>query len=112
MPSHSWTVNLSPEADEDLLEIWGYLAQEASARVADRQLREIDEACAMLKAWPYSGRKRDELIAGMRSVPVHPYILFYRIEAEAIEIIRILHGRRDIVSIFADPPAVKRRSDT
>jgi toxin ParE1/3/4 len=102
MPNHSRTVNLSPEADEDLLEIWGYLAREASQQIADRQLQEIDEACAMLKSWPYVGRKRDELLAGMRSVPIPPYILFYRIEAGTVEIVRILHGRRDIVSIFAD----------
>jgi len=66
----------------------------------------------MLRSWPYSGRKRDELLAGMRSVPIHPYILFYRIEANAVEIVRILHDRRDIASIFANSPAVKSRSDT
>jgi toxin ParE1/3/4 len=105
------TVNLSPEADEDLIDIWGYLAREASERVADRQLHDIDAACERLKAWPYSGRQRDELLTGMRSVPIHPYIVFYRIQGDAVEIVRVLHGRRDIASIFANSPTIKNRSD-
>jgi len=112
MPKRKWTVNLSREADEDLIEIWGYLAREASEPVADRQLLEIDAACARLKAWPYSGRKRDELLAGMRSVPIHPYVLFYRIRGDALEIVRVLHGRRDIASIFASSPRIKNRRNT
>ena len=112
MPSRKRTVHLSPEADEDLIEIWGYLAREASERVADRQLHEIDVACARLKAWPNSGRRRDELLTGMRSVPSRPYVIFYRIQDDAVEIVRVLHGRRDIASIFADGSTLKKRSDT
>jgi toxin ParE1/3/4 len=112
MASRRWIVNLSPEADEDLIEIWGYLAREASERVADRQLQQIDATCARLKAWPYSGRKRDDLLAGMRSVPIRPYVLFYRIHGDAVEIVRVLHGRRNIASIFTNRPSVKKRSDT
>jgi toxin ParE1/3/4 len=112
MPSRRRTFHLSPEADEDLIQIWGYLSREVSERVADRQLREIDTACAMRKAWPYSGRRRDELLAGMRSVLVHPYVMFYRIQGDAIEVVRVLHGRRDIASIFKNSPVIKKRSDT
>jgi toxin ParE1/3/4 len=109
MPSHSLPIIVSPEADEDLVEIWGYLARQASVRVADRQLNEIDAACETLKAWPYSGRKRDELLTGMRSVPVHPYVVFYRVRNDGIEIVRVLHGRRDVASIFAERSGVKNR---
>jgi len=101
MPNRKRPISLSPEADEDLIEIWGYLAREASERVADRQLHEIDVACSRLNAWPYSRRKRDDLLPGMRSVPVHSYVVFYRIRDDAVEIVRVLHGRRDIAAIFA-----------
>jgi plasmid stabilization system protein ParE len=47
----------------------------------------------------------------MRSVPIHPYIVFYRIQGDAVEIVRVLHGRRDIASIFANSPTIKNRSD-
>jgi plasmid stabilization system protein ParE len=48
----------------------------------------------------------------MRSVPVHPYVVFYRIQGDAVEIVRILYGRRDIAAIFAISPTIKNRSDT
>jgi toxin ParE1/3/4 len=111
MPSNSLPIILSPEADEDLIEIWSYLAQQASDRVADRQLSEIETVCSTLETWPHSGRKRDELLAGVRSVPVHPYVVFYRIRDEAIEIVRVVHGRRDIVSIFAMVSGTKGHPD-
>ena len=108
MPNRKRPISLSPEADEDLIEIWGYLAREASERVADRQLHEIDATCSRLNVWPYSGRKRDDLLPGMRSVPVHPYVMFYRIRDDVIEIVRVLHGRRDIAAIFAKNSINKR----
>ena len=33
MPNRKRPISLSPEAEEDLIEIWGYLAREASERV-------------------------------------------------------------------------------
>jgi toxin ParE1/3/4 len=112
MPSRRLPIALSPEADEDLIEIWGYLAREASDQVADRQLHEIETVCATLRDWPYSGRKRDELLAGMRSVSVRPYAAFYRVRDDAIEIVRVLHGRRDIASIFSGSSDIKNPFDT
>jgi toxin ParE1/3/4 len=104
-------VSLSPEADGDLVEIWDYLASEATEDAADRQLRQFEAAFERLQSWPHSGRKRDELAPGMRSVPVHQYIIFYRIHADAVEVVRILHGRRDIASILTNNPTSKHRSD-
>jgi len=46
-------------------------------------------------------RTRDELLPGLRSALADPNILFYRVRKDAVEIIRVLHGRRDIASIFA-----------
>jgi toxin ParE1/3/4 len=106
--NNKWTLDLSHEADEDLVDIWDYLASEASEEVANRQLHQFDAAFEKLQSWPYLGRKRDELSAGLRSVPVHQYIVFYRIHADVIEVARILHGRRDFASILANP---KQRSD-
>src|ERR1700731_316876 len=101
MPSPRLPIIWSPEADEDLIGIWGYLAGEASEQVADNQLLSIEKACTMLEAWPHSGRPRDELLPGVRSVPVHPPVVFYRVRDNAIEIARVLHGHRDIDAIFA-----------
>src|ERR1700693_4832937 len=94
-------VDWSPEAEHDLLAVWNYLAREASPDVADEQLRSLDRACEALAQWPHSGRARDELFRGVRSIAVEAYVVFYRVEDSAIEIIRGLHERRDVDAIFS-----------
>ena len=103
MPSAELAVVWSPEAEEDLIEIWGYLADRASPQIADTQLTAIEAACAKLEHWPYSGRQRDALLPGLRSVLASPYVIFYRVRDGAVEIVRVLHGRRDLDAIFAVP---------
>ena len=93
----------SPEAEHDLFEIWNYWARETSQSNADNLLREIDRVCTRLRDWPYSGRKRDELVAGLRSAAAHPNVIFYRLRDERVEIVRVLDGRRDIDAIFSEP---------
>jgi len=53
--------------------------------------------------WPASlgqGGRREELAPGIQSFPLGHYIIFYRAVASAIEIVRVLHGARDIENIF------------
>ena len=35
-------------------------------------------------------------------VLVHPYVIFFHVAASSVEIVRVLHQRRDLESIFAD----------
>jgi len=55
----------------------------------------------MLSQFLDMGRKRDYLLAGLRSFPVQPHIIFYTKVADSIDIIRILHQSRDINSQFS-----------
>ena len=103
MPSAELPIVWSPEAEEDLFEIWSYLADRASPQIADAQLNAIENACAKLGHWPYSGRQRDALLPGLRSVLASPYVVFYRVRDDAVDIVRVLHGRRDLGAIFSDP---------
>jgi len=45
---------------------------------------------------PEMGRRREELAMHLRSFPVGRYIIFYRSMQEGIEIVRVLHGARDL----------------
>ena len=70
-------------------------------RVARSLLREIHRVATRVAASPLSWRARDELIPGLRSAVARPYTVFYRIRNEHIDIVRILHERRDFPAIFA-----------
>lgn len=93
---------LKPQAETDLVEIWVYIAQD-NPTAADELLNIIDDKCITLSESPLIGKARDELVPGVRSFPVGNYVLFYQLienGEDGIEIIRVLHGARDIDSLF------------
>ncbi len=89
----------TPRARSDLAEIWDYIADDSEER-ADAFIDTIDQKLRALAARPGMGRFRDELVDGLRSFPVGRYVIFYRTLPEAIEIVRVLHGARDLDSFF------------
>jgi toxin ParE1/3/4 len=90
----------SPEADKDMLDIWAYYARVASPEIADNLLREIDRIGDGIGENPLLSRQRDDLLPGLRSFIVRPHVIFFRIGDGAVEVVRVLHGRRDFPTIF------------
>jgi toxin ParE1/3/4 len=90
---------LSQQAEKDLEDLWIYLAQQDEIG-ADRQVARLLDRFPMLAQFPNMGRQRNELLTGLRSFPVKPYIIFYIILPERVEIVRILHQSRDIEGQF------------
>lgn len=89
----------TPRAARDILEIGSHIAQD-SGRAADRLLRSIDAKLKLLARSPKLGRRREELAPDLRSFPVAPYVVFYRHIHGGVQIIRVLHGARDITAEF------------
>ena len=92
-------VRISPRARSDLIEIWSYIADDSVAS-ADAFINKLYETIQVLAKQSGSGRHREELAPGILSFPFGRYIIFYRASQGAIEIVRILHGARDIQTIF------------
>jgi toxin ParE1/3/4 len=46
------------------------------------------------------GCPREEFAPNLRSAHVGKYTIFYRPEDEGIEVIRVLHGARDLPKLF------------
>lgn len=87
------------KAHLDLVQIAIYL-NERNPSAADRLLETIDERCLQLSNFPEIGRLREELAPNLRSFPVRNYVIFYRPMSDGIQLIRILHGARDIPKLF------------
>ena len=49
---------------------------------------------------PEVGRQRPDLAPNLRSLPAGNYVIFYRPIPDGIQLIRVLHGARDIPAIF------------
>jgi toxin ParE1/3/4 len=82
------------------LDIWAYYARVAPLEIADNLLREVDRVGERIGENPLLSRQRDELLPGLRSVIVRPQVIFFRIRDSALEVVRVLHGRRDLPAIF------------
>jgi len=93
---------LTPRANADLGEIWIFIAADNPAQ-ADNFIDLIDEKFQNLTRQPGLGRRREELVAGLRSFPVGRYVIFYLQVQDCLQIARILHGARDLDAVFADP---------
>jgi toxin ParE1/3/4 len=92
----------APRAKRDLVDIWKYFANAASAEIAGNMLRELDRAAKRLANYPFSGRPREDVLPGLRSLLVHPHSIIYRVAGSTIEIVRILHERRDVSAALTD----------
>ena len=86
-------------AEQDLLEIWLYIAKD-SPDAADRFLDRLGEACELLAASPEIGRRRADLAPSLRSFPVGRYVIFYRSSESGIQVVRVLSAYRDINPLF------------
>ena len=85
---------LSALAEQDLEEIWSYVAEDASPDTADRLLDAIIERFELLVEQPRMGRLRPEFGEGVRSFTVEKHVIYYRYDREVL-IARVLNGRRD-----------------
>jgi toxin ParE1/3/4 len=60
----------------------------------------MNEKLILLSESPQMGNLCDELAPLLRSFPVGKYLLFYRPVVGGIELVRIVHGARDIQNLF------------
>lgn len=92
-------VKVAASAEEDLKGIWAYIA-EHNPGAANNLIKEIIRRFAILRDHPHMGREQDKLLVNLRSFVVKNYVIFYQPIEGGIEILRILHGSRNIESIF------------
>ena len=92
-------VTRRPLAETDILEIWDYLADD-SLGAADRWVDRLDEQFRVLATQPMMGRVRDELAPGVRSFLFGRHVIFYVPLDDGIDVVRVLHGARDIDAVF------------
>jgi len=85
--------HLSAEAEQDLETIGDHIAQDNPGR-ARSFLRELREKCLGLSEHP----ERSPLVPRFKGMGVRPrrrhgnYLIFYRVEADKVVIVHILHG--------------------
>lgn len=89
----------SPAAEDDLIDIWFGIATD-SPLAADRFLDAIAARILQLATFPESGPQRPDIGAEVRALTIGNYLVLYRLAEQRVEIVRVVHGARDVSTLF------------
>ncbi|MEM0933566.1 MAG: type II toxin-antitoxin system RelE/ParE family toxin [Bacteroidota bacterium] len=87
---------LAEAAKNDLQEIYDFGIYKFGYAQATNYLEDLQGYFNALTKNPDIGKHRDEIKAGLYSLPHVSHVIFYRILPDRIRIVRVLHGRSDI----------------
>ncbi len=100
-PNRKGTFNLAETAQQDVREIWLYIA-ENNLFSADKLITELFSKLQLLANDAELGRIRNEFFLNLRSFPFKKYMIFYLPTEDGIEVFRVLHSSRNIEGIFEE----------
>jgi toxin ParE1/3/4 len=96
-------VSQTARARADLDAIWLHIAQDSPA-AADRLIDQIVSRCNDLAEHPRLGPARPEIAPDARMLVVHNYLVLYRIGDSDVQVVRVVHGARQMEGLFDVDP--------
>lgn len=95
------TVILSPEAEDDLIKLYEWIAERAGPTVAIGYIERIESFCARLDIASERGTTRDDIRAGLRIVGFERRVtVAFTVTGEDVQILRLYYGGRDWEASF------------
>ena len=95
---------IAPAAKSDIFEIWNYYAADVGdAELADRMREEIFDGIRAVARKPSIGHLRRDLAhEPLRFWRVRKYLIIYRSQTKPIQVVRVLHGARDVQAMLGE----------
>jgi toxin ParE1/3/4 len=91
---------LAERAKTDLYDIYDYIRQR-SPTAAKRVRGELRAAMKKLAEFPGMGHRRDDVgDESLRFWSVYSYLIVYRPDTKPLQIVRIIHGARDVPRVL------------
>ena len=101
-----YDVQFDVDAEEDLFEIYKYVALNDSVERADYLYRKLKHACYSLITLPLRGHTPPELqdigVSQFREIRLKPYRIFYSIDRSTVTVHCVLDGRRDMQTLLQE----------
>jgi toxin ParE1/3/4 len=95
----TYAVVFTPEAEEQLVKLFSYIEENASAEIALRYTDAVVEHCESLGTLPHRGTPRDDIRPGLRTRPFRRRtVIAYTVETDRVSIIGVFHGGEDYES--------------
>lgn len=88
-------LQITPEAESDLVDIWVYTFTKWGADQADTYLDLLERGINQLIDHPELGVDYSHVLPGYRQLHQEHHLIFYRLEKSNIVIVRVLHESMD-----------------
>jgi toxin ParE1/3/4 len=99
----SHRVVFSPDAQEQLVALYRFIAQTGSPDTAARYTQAIVDYCESLANFPQRGTMRDDVRPGLRVTNYRKRtVIAFAVDAEQLAILGIYYGGQDYASILQD----------
>jgi plasmid stabilization system protein ParE len=91
----SFRVVFTPEAEEQLLNLYRFIAEAASPDIAARYTNAIVNYCESLRTFPHRGTKRDDVRPGLRIINYRKRaVIAFDVHAESVSITGVFYTCR------------------
>ena len=101
-----YNVSFDVDAEDDLFDIYSYLALNESIERADKLFSSLRRTCYKLKTLPWRGNIPPELfeigVIEFRELHYKHFRIIYSIHSTSVDVHCILDGRRDIQTILQE----------
>lgn len=97
---------IRPAARDDIIRQFRYYLLAGAVEAATHLLDAVEESIEAMCRMPHSGAPKflkNPSLAGLRSWAVKGFddiLIFYVVQPDAIRVVRVLHGRRDVKRIL------------
>lgn len=97
----TYSVVFAPEAEDDLVELYNYIAEHGALTIAARYTEAIIEYCEGLAAFAHRGTRRDDIRSGLRITNYkHSAVIAFEVNegSNTVAILGVYYGGRDYES--------------
>lgn len=96
----TYKVVFSPEAENDLLELYLYTAERTGDARALAYVERLERYCKGFEEFPERGTSRDDLFPGLRVVGFERRVsIAFHVHTDTVTFDRLLYGGRDLESL-------------
>ncbi|MES2360810.1 MAG: type II toxin-antitoxin system RelE/ParE family toxin [Pseudomonadota bacterium] len=96
-----YTVVFTPEAEEQLIELYRYISQAASPGIAQRYTDAIITYCEGLQTFPHRSNRRDDIRPGLRITNYKGRcVIAFAVASETVSIMGVFYGGQDYETLL------------
>ncbi|HSC19852.1 MAG TPA: type II toxin-antitoxin system RelE/ParE family toxin [Rhizomicrobium sp.] len=101
----TYKVVFRPAAEDDLLNLYDYIAEHGGRKAAGDYIDRIGALCQSLRDAPLRGTPRDDIKPGLRIIGFERRaVIAFRVLRSEVVIVRIFYGGRDYERILRSAP--------